>query len=437
MPTGCRRRRTAPSRRGDQEDGQDQRAGDQAHGPARQDLVRQVDLVGGLGACRCDRVRGDVRSTARPIAPCAARTRALGAGPALPAGRHGTDGKPRSRTGPARRSCTGSLAGELRERPRLPGARRPPAQRALHRALQLTGASRARSTTARPSAGAASSRRCRRGRCTASTLARPGVGHLGGAGRARAPAARRGEDQRLAQGAAAEHAGQLDQAGRAGQLARAPGSRASRWATTTIRRSEESRPAAPTIVSAARCVPWPSAPRSCGRGRGSRARSSSAPGRPGRCRPAARLARGELGARALERGERARAPRTSRAPTSWPAAACGSCSENAGDHERRAAPGAARRGRSAGRALLVRRSRDPRARRPLRSRFTGCPKLFRGARDGRTLTPHPARRRRAVDPDAALLPAAEGRLRGRAGRRRPRGARRASPSSRSTSSCST
>src|SRR5215211_5692864 len=43
--------------------------------------------------------------------------------------------------------------------------------------------------------------------------------------------------------------------------------------------------------------------------------------------------------------------------------------------------------------------------------------------DARPRTPHPARRRRAVDPDAPQLPPAQGRLRGRAGGRRARGAR--------------
>ncbi len=44
-------------------------------------------------------------------------------------------------------------------------------------------------------------------------------------------------------------------------------------------------------------------------------------------------------------------------------------------------------------------------------------------RDGRPRPPHPPGRRRAVDPDAAVLSAAQGRLRGGPGQRRPRGAR--------------
>ena len=63
-------------------------------------------------------------------------------------------------------------------------------------------------------------------------------------------------------------------------------------------------------------------------------------------------------------------------------------------------------------------SPDPNA---LNERLTFAPRLSDSR--GRPRSPHPPRRRRAADPDAAVVPAAARRLRGRARVRRPRGAR--------------
>jgi hypothetical protein len=207
---------------GGEQHGDDEGPRDQAHRPSRQHLARYVDLVRGARRHPLSRVEGGDAAQDSPSEGGHAPDRhgALGAGAALPACRHEHRGKIARYEFPllARREREG-LPRELRERARLAWAQAAlEAQRALDRVPQLE----------RGEAVAVGPRHDHR---AAQPIAGQVTEHEDGIdvaaqvprdiGRARVPgaaAARRGEDQRLAQRPPAKDARELDQARRAGQL---------------------------------------------------------------------------------------------------------------------------------------------------------------------------------------------------------------------------